>query len=122
MKVEELSGAALDWAVFSLEREASSWYVNDNGCFMAEEGEISWKYQPSTNWAQGGPLIEKYGITIADHSPGHRFKIKGWVAWRGNRDPDMGWNNQPTPLIAAMQCIVATELGDEVELPEGLLP
>ena len=31
------------------------------------------------------------------------------------------WNGAgPTPLIAAMRCIVASRLGDEVEIPEEL--
>jgi hypothetical protein len=28
--------------------------------------------------------------------------------------------NQPTPLIAAMRCYVASKLGDDIEIPEEL--
>ena len=119
MKTSELSGTALDWAVFSLEREASSWYVNDNGCFMAEEGEISWAYQPSTDWRKGGAIIEReklgfwwatpftdeYGDTYGNH----------WYA-EGVASISEG----ETPLIAAMRCYVASKLGGEVEVPNEL--
>jgi len=70
-------------------------------------------YSPSTNWQQGGPLIEKYHITI-----GWNRKEDYWVA---DRHPPPGITYRKiiyigkTPLIAAMRCIVASEYGDKVE-------
>ena len=120
MKTSELNGAALDWAVFSVEREASSWYVSDDGCFMAEEGEVSCKYQPSTDWRKGGAIIERekigfwwavpftdeYGDTYGNHW--YAESVMGSIGEGG------------TPLIAAMRCYVASKLGDEVEVPDEL--
>ena len=95
MKTSELTGTALDWAVAVCE---------DVYCFDGT-------YTPSTNWSQGGPIIEREGIELLCETLGFR-----WVAmpqkgpeWRG-----------PTPLIAAMRCYVASKLGDEVEIPKEL--
>jgi len=63
----------------------------------------------STNWLQGGPIIEREKITISDAN-------EGWVAGYNGTLSYFG----PTPLIAAMRCFVASEMGDEVEIPEGL--
>ena len=65
-------------------------------------------YSPSTDWAQGGPIIEREGIDI--------YQSGVWVAEIGGNHTTEG----PTPLIAAMRCYVASRLGDEVDIPEAL--
>jgi hypothetical protein len=67
----------------------------------------------STDWAQGGPIIERegiqlYGVTRTHYGCIHRTRHKHYVA------------DGPTPLIAAMRCYVASKLGDEVEVPDEL--
>ena len=81
----------------------------------------------SSNWSQGGPLIDLEDIELqrlADavavelhptFSPGDRWEANIWLA-----DQDPIYYCGPTPLIAAMRCFVASRLGDEVEIPEGL--
>ena len=70
------------------------------------------RYEPSTDWAQGGPIIEREGISIIFHEQGHwtASNLHGTVCGEG-----------PTPLIAGMRCLVASKLGDEVDVPEELL-
>jgi hypothetical protein len=74
------------------------------------------EWRPSTDWAQGGPIIEREGIDICTSNRG------GWIAtlitdWeegafvRGEGD---------TCLFSAMRCYVASKLGDEVEIPKEL--
>jgi hypothetical protein len=109
MKTHELTGSALDWAV----AEADGTPIYRSGKTMTRmdmDGNVYW--QPSTDWSQGGPIIEREGIELLCEGFGFR-----WVAmpqkgpeWRG-----------PTPLIAAMRCYVAAKLGDEVNVPEGLV-
>jgi hypothetical protein len=96
MKTSELTGAALNWAV-----ACARWGSGNFGI----DG-----FSPSTNWAQGGPIIEREMIEIGAHEP----KDIEWVArdyWKENT------MTGPTPLIAAMRCYVASKLGDEVEIP-----
>ena len=72
-------------------------------------------WQPSTDWAQGGPIIERKRIGIVPSEDDANV-------WVGSMfEPDWKFNRTgPTPLIAAMRCYVASKLGDEVEVPDGL--
>lgn len=98
MKTSELTGAALDWAVARCEGG-----VGENQLLGA------W-YAPSTNWAQGGPIIERERIELVPNGEG----------WDALQDDQHIPNEGTTPLIAAMRCYVASKLGDEVEIPKEL--
>jgi hypothetical protein len=69
----------------------------------------------STDWAQGGPIIEREWIALEFLAGAGDAGMDVWVASIGGID-ECG----PTPLIAAMRCYVASKLGDEVEIPEEL--
>ena len=131
VNVSELEGVALDWAVAKVEGmevvihdpsttrfdirggiHCSRW-----GCtFGPKSSQHETKeYSPSTDWSQGGPLIEKQGIWLSDDAID---EPKGpWVA------SVYGAHMQyaKTPLIAACRAIVAAHFGDTVEVPEVLL-
>jgi hypothetical protein len=100
IKTSELAEAALDWAAAKCEGG-----VGENQLLGA------W-YAPSTNWAQGGPIIEREKI-----NPEWMPRSECWMA---NCVADRAPYEGPTPLIAAMRCYVASKLGDEVEIPEEL--
>ncbi len=72
-------------------------------------------YEPSINWAQGGPIIEREELTLSCHWQ-RPYAIKVLVD-----EKRVVQGNGPTPLIAAMRCYVASRLGDEVEVPEELI-
>lgn len=107
IKTSELTGAALDWAV----------------AIVVYGGE---KHIPagfpaySESWGQGGPIIERKGIGLLKVA--NRLPHQQWDAGETDELPDTLWSvvSGPTPLIAAMRCYVASELGDEVEIPEDL--
>lgn len=116
MKTNELVGVALDWAVAKAKGYAE--FVLDAKRFieMHETGH----YNYSQEWAQGGPIIEREEISVAKvgrslddamapHPDCWCSHIDGVYARYG-----------PTPLIAAMRCYVASKLGAEVDVPEGL--
>ena len=119
VKTSELQGAALDWAVAKCE---GVWveYVDDEitQCLLQKP---SGRYAPSTDWAQGGPIIEREGIAIdCIRCNGN---IDGWQAANMVAD-DENWDANvqygPTPLVAAMRCYVSSKLGDEVEVPNEM--
>lgn len=121
MKTNELTGAALDWAVASIEKLPMDLLVWEYSLPVVKRTVLghtdTLRCEFSTNWAQGGPIIEREGVTVS--------KEKGcWSAYfRDNLFEDDGsehWQTGPTPLIAAMRCFVASKLGDEVEVPEEL--
>lgn len=109
LSVSELSGAALDWAV------AKAWQSVYSDKHLMEHAK---GFTPSTDWAQGGPIIEREGITVSKEAG-------GWSAYfRENLFEDDGsefWRNGPTPLIAAMRCYVASKLGDKIDVPLPLI-
>jgi hypothetical protein len=130
MKTSELIDQTLDWAVAKAQDRLTT-YINDiklPGCSIVDvgidedSGLVAYvdgtgrygAYSPSTDWEQGGPIIEREKIKV-DPRKGN------WEATIWNepqiRNPSYG----PTPLIAAMRCFVASKLGDEVEIPEELV-
>jgi hypothetical protein len=112
MKTSELTGAALDWAVAKCEKLPVTSKQYDLR-FIEE-------YAFSTDWAHGGPIIEREEISTAKleetlpdamspHPTCWSAHIEGLFVRYG-----------PTPLIAAMRCYVASKLGNEVSIPEEL--
>jgi len=112
MKVSELQGAALDWAVAKCEGVAVE-YINDgiNRCLLMPMGG---RFNPSTEWAQGGPIIEREELTLSCHwQRPYAIKILA-------DEKRVVQSNGPTPLIAAMRCYVASKFGDEIDVPNEL--
>ena len=100
MKTAQLTGAALDWAVdksLNLNTPYNSW------------GQIGKVPAYSTDWAQGGPIIERERIETCPVGD----------EWRGMYADYRLYG--PTLLIAAMRCVVTVNLGDEVKLPQHFL-
>jgi hypothetical protein len=113
MKTSELSGAALDWAVAKCEGLLCFGYRTDGERFAVElsDGEVE-GFMPSTDWVQGGEIIEREGIAV------WQFDDVTWRAMGKDTVPDP--LEGATPLIAAMRCYVASKLGDEVQIPKEL--
>lgn len=118
VKTSELAGAALDWAAGYAARDSQS-DINPYPS-SREAWAIDWSrqssYSPSTDWAQGGPLIEKYGVEIMA-SP----LVGGFFNAIVGDEEDYDWQPGDTHLIAAMRAIVAAKLGDAVSVPSELL-
>lgn len=64
----------------------------------------------TTDWAQGGPIIEREKIEAYWHP-----SLEMWAA---QHDGNLRYG--PTPLIAAMRCYCCSKLGDVVDIPEEL--
>ena len=93
--------------------EYKNWAQQCDG-YVLRRGTSIWS--PSTDWAQGGPIIDRekiaihpspmwkarFGLTVLAHHGGFRghFQCTG-----------------PTPLVAAMRTYIRAKLGDEVEIP-----
>jgi|SRR5687768_14588427 len=124
MKVSELTGPLLDYWV--AKAEGLMPYREDSGhkrYWLVDTPEMSimiigqkpktnkpeWRYSPSVNWSQGGPIIEREKITVYPETYtvgeiwfAHSFASK--YTYDGN-----------TPLIAAMRAYVASRFGKEVD-------
>lgn len=125
MKTNELSGAALDWAVAKAEgmhvtMVRGGWFVFDSDAYREFCNDYNddklQAFRPSTNWAQGGAIIEREEITVCWQGAiwvGSKFNVRVTDEYEFHQ-------TGTTPLIAAMRCYVASKLGDNVELPEEL--
>ena len=108
VKTSEAKDQVLDYLVATCEG-MDKYFDPEDGCAFDDEGCA---YEPSCNWAQGGPIIEREGITV------RRYTDALWDASMGRLDYVA---DGPTPLIAAMRCYVASKLGDEVEVPDEIV-
>lgn len=124
MKTSELTGAALDWAVAKCETTASPAGMSGAEALLyRSKATNAMLYKPhaipySTDWSQGGPIIDREKISIMEECNGTWMGSIG-----GCTDLDMPlWQEHgPTPLIAAMRCYVASKLGDDVDVPSELM-
>lgn len=134
--ISELTGAALDWAVAM----ALGWECErpQDGQFMATDGSRwlvgyrrhapSASFHPSTNWAQGGPLIDNFDVAIIPSNYGNpndkwSASVGAYSHYIDESLPlsicDDGMTG-PTALIAACRAIVLDKLGKTVEIPQEL--
>lgn len=134
IKTDTLIGPALDWAV-AVAQGYTSVQITDYqdagtpdhpffspGIVDVDGREIcgsGMPWEPSTNWAQGGPIIDQERYSFATLGTGPIDPATGLepVVCIGS-DPLA--SEGPTHLIAAMRCLVRNCLGDEVDVPDAL--
>lgn len=120
IKISEATPLQLDYLVSTTLGTGTDWQSQE---FMAS-------FSPTTDWAHGGPIIEREiakifrnvggtwtamilkDVPIPPEDRGTSLALTHRVQWSAAG---------PTPLIAAMRCYVASKMGAEVEVPEGLL-
>ena len=129
MKVSELQGAQLDYWVAKAEGFTFKSSVNRPGMQRVfnkdhnwigvipadddESGILAVIYSPSTDWSQGGLIIEREKITsiYVDGDDPDPIEDGPWSC--GVAQAEIGYTG-PTLLIAAMRCFVASKFGEEV--------
>lgn len=123
VKTAELTGAALDWAVAM----AEFWEADRPQDGQIRRGDVYMLvgpfrliglgadkfYSPSTNWVQGGPLIDECDVWLSDDE---RVCVASCPPHAGRFVVDGGTN-----LIAACRAIVTSKLGEVVQVPEKLV-
>lgn len=111
MKVSELSGAALDWAVAKCEGLTCFGHqlTEDKITIILSDGTYE-NFEPSCNWQIGGAIIARERISLLDQGGDCWLAICGWKEVFGD-----------TQLEAAMRAYVTSKLGDEIQIPEGVV-
>lgn len=137
IKTKDLAGEVLDWAVLKAMRPSEEVTIEDlrgryDGIICVQE-----PFCPSSGKGQAGAIIESEGIAT------RRLRSGTWWAIMST---DLGDEHAPawseftmkdvprhastsrrqryegsTQGVAAMRCFVGFRMGDEVEIPEGLL-
>lgn len=78
----------------------------------------------STDWLWGGPIIEEEFMQVfnyAESSPNEPWFVEKNHFGRHHK-AGRSYARGSTILIAAMRCYVSVKLGDEVDIPDELLP
>ena len=112
VNIDELSGEQLDWAVAKCKSDdtLAVYFDEETGEPLChDDWQYNQEFKPTTDWSQGGPIIEQEGMSLEFRPMGSMHE---WVAFSG--DEHAGGE---TPLIAAMRCYVASKLGYEIDLP-----
>jgi len=105
IKTSEAIGFQLDWLVAKCEGVTLTEHIDGNYSWLEHEVTGNWvTYSPSTDWSQGGPIIEREKISIGYE----RYGAQGGETWDAVKkafDDTVLWlEYAPTPLIAAMRC------------------
>lgn len=135
VSVNSLRGAALDWAVASLEKVPVEIEISKGGTVYLwtpldtfPPGERG-LYTPASRWEQGGPIIEREGIQLRPiRSEGHSMDGQALAKIEQQTGPTVHWDCYrvdgtgtyrvgESMLIAAMRCYVAARLGQVVDVP-----
>ena len=121
MNAPKLLGFELDRAVAEAEHFEYRVEVSPGGLFYIALGAGGWQaWSPSTNWAIGGPIIERELIGVAfyydflgNHDPDHdrsdcwRAEVGSGAFLKLTRDL-LPFGEGPTALIAAMRAFVSS--------------
>lgn len=114
IKTSELTGTALSYATAL----AEGYGPNIAGHLSFEGWATAHGWDPVHNWEDAGPLIEREQVTLV------KTALIG-APWEAAVYDDYGGlfnEGGPTPLIAVCRCLVASKLGDSIEIPPELLP
>lgn len=127
VRAANLIGAPLDWAVAMAEgyKRDPEQLTGDGVTVISPKGTFTsvsiygaangFGFRPSTNWDQGGPLIDNHSGT-AQHIHG----LPGDLSYAGGPAGAAVWCYGPTALVAFCRGLVNHKLGDTVLVPKEL--
>lgn len=115
-EVSELQGPELDYWVARAEIRngaiAPSWWpmIDHCGCLLKDRfSDQQQPYAPSSDWAIGGPIIERVGIDLFYYG---RYWEADYHHLPDQSKAELAGNNL---LLAAMRCYVQVVFGEQVE-------
>ena len=100
MKVSYLSGPALDWAVAICEGRTDVRVDPDDGELVGQS-----EFDYSTDWAQGGPIIEREKITVGPYWREESDYCAYWE-YPYDDDPPTALGNTPPNCSYALLCSI----------------
>ena len=121
VKTSELSGAALDWSVAQCLMMCEDY--RNRGLLVHRVGYGQPMPNFSTDWAQGGPIIDALRPTVSDEGSGFVCSLSKpvEVAYTTGTAKRFCTMRGETYLLAVMRCFVASKLGDVVDVPKEIL-
>ena len=127
VKVAEASGVVLDYMVamalgHNIVWDGIAYWISDlnTSKLIGSKWRVCGKpcgWSPSTHGGDGMPIIEREEISV---EYGRAEFLSPWIAYKLGHPNEDNPQGGPTPLIAAMRCLVTSRLGEEVEVPAEL--
>jgi hypothetical protein len=118
MKVAELERALLDyWVARALGYKSGNDVPSTLTGEWSDGSGFRNAWQPSNEWGQGGPIIEREGLAIYQNVDKWICLVRpeAWAAGSLTADTVL---SGPTSLVAAMRAYVASKFGDEIEVED----
>jgi hypothetical protein len=121
VNIQELTGSALDYAVAVVQGLEDGYDGHET--VWVKGIPLSQRFMPSSDWFQGGLIIEREGIVLL--CPPDRNHWDARMSSHQSRvlrkEPNV-YVSGLTPLIAAMRCYVSAHFETEtVEIPDKLM-
>lgn len=116
IKVSEAANVQLDWLVAKCEGLSPDIWGKTQIIIKSAHKNGFYAYSPSTDWAQGGPIIKRELIETRPELHENEEFSGVWSAFSMSNGGC--WHYGPTPLVAAMRCYVVSKLGDAVDILE----
>lgn len=110
MKVSELTGSALDYAV---DRAIHGARYSERLSLIRTSGD---SFRPSSSWSKCGPLLEEYRFDLIADPEGANW----WADKTDGTEIGHLHGTGPSPLIAICRAI-ASMCGNEIDIPSELL-
>lgn len=110
MKVAELSGSALDYAV---DRAIHGERYSERLSLIRTAGD---SFRPSSSWSKCGLLLEEYRIDLISDPESENW----WADRTDGTEIGLLHGTGSSPLVAICRAIASIG-GDEIEIPEELL-
>jgi hypothetical protein len=107
MKTSDLSGTALDYWV--AQAAGIGCEIRDGRVMIPEEYGQAWWWNPSSNWGQAGPLIERAWLSLTWTGSNHAGEGPHCSMARGH-----SFQHGRTRLEAMMRAFVAAKFGESV--------
>ncbi len=127
--ISDLKDEILDWAVSKVSnpegRDGFGWFERDSEGFLFDPLNEC-RYSPSTDWREGGPIIENSAIDL-DSMPARAAKFRFHAIMTSSVKDGMGFYPRvshygPTALVAAMRCFVQSHcVENTIGVPEAML-
>lgn len=123
IKTSELTGAAMNWVVASIE------WPNDTGILnpeLVDKQSVNEEYPFNKDWSLTGVILERERITVSAlyaqiGCPVPEYMLDEWGAYIPLGFSSKAHSTATTAIIATLRCHVANKRGDEVEVPDHLL-
>lgn len=112
IKVSEATPTQLDWLVAKCVNPSTGMvriHEDNKGAYRVTLHAERGVFAPTTNWAQGGPIITEHIGRLEEVTAG------GWEAEAWGHISEAS-----TDLVAVCRCYVTNTLGEIVEVPDEL--